>query len=95
VSLEKENAISTQASCNCRLAEGKQPHPDNYRGCGNTKEELQKKISQKTPKIKTGGVFSSNLNTPGVSFAAALGGSTAHNNNRRRAKFLWQIQLQN
>jgi hypothetical protein len=39
------------------------------------KEELQKKKSQRTPKTTTRRVFS-NLTTPGVSFAAALRGST-------------------
>jgi hypothetical protein len=87
---EKENAASTPACCNCQLAEGEKPHPANYGGCRHAKEELQKKKSQRTPKTTTGKVFSSNLTTPGVSFAAALR-AVQRNNNRRRAKFLWQI----
>jgi hypothetical protein len=53
-------------------------------GCGgretpfrrHAKEELQKRKSQKPPKTTSGGVFSS-LTTPGISFAAALLGSTS------------------
>jgi hypothetical protein len=71
---EKENASSTPACCNCRLAEGEKPHPANYRGSSHAKEELQRKRSQKSPKTTTGRVFSSTIATPGVSFAAALGG---------------------
>jgi hypothetical protein len=73
---EKENAASTPACCNCHLAEGEKPYPANYRGCRHSKEELQKK-SQRTSKTTTGSVFSSNPTTPGVSFVAALRGSTA------------------
>jgi hypothetical protein len=40
------------------------------------KEEMQKTKSQRTPKTTTGRVFSSNITTPGMSFAAALRGST-------------------
>jgi hypothetical protein len=57
--------------------EGEKPHPANYRGCRHAKEELQKNKSQKTPKTKTGRVFSSNITTAGVFFAAVLRGSTA------------------
>jgi hypothetical protein len=67
----------TPECCNCRLAEGEKVHPANYRGCRHAKEELQKRKSQRTPKTTTGRVFSSNLTTPSVSFAAALRGSTA------------------
>jgi hypothetical protein len=73
---EKENTSSTPVCCNCQLVEGEKPHPANYRGCRHAKEELQKKTLQRTPKPTTGRVFSSNPNTPGVSFAAALRGST-------------------
>jgi hypothetical protein len=58
------------------LADGEKAHPANYRGCRHAKEELQKRKSQITPKTTTGRVFS-NLTTPGISFAAALRGSTA------------------
>jgi hypothetical protein len=37
-----------------------------------TKDEMQKRKSQRTPKTTTGRVFSSNRTTPGLSFAAAL-----------------------
>jgi hypothetical protein len=50
--------------------------PPNYRGCRHAKGQLQKRRSQKAPKTTTGRVFSSNLPTPGASFAAALRGST-------------------
>jgi hypothetical protein len=74
--MEKENTSSTPVCCNCQLVEGEKSHPANYRGCRYAKEELQKKNLQRTPKPTTGRVFSSNPNTPGVSFAAALRGST-------------------
>jgi hypothetical protein len=74
---ERENAASTPACCNCQLAEGEKPYPAIYRGCRHAKEELQNKKSQRTPKTTTGRVFSSNLTKPGVSFAAAVRGSTA------------------
>jgi hypothetical protein len=69
---EKANPDSTPACCNCRLAEGEKAHPANYRGCKHAREELQKRKAQKTPKTTSGRVFSSNIITPGVSFAAAL-----------------------
>jgi hypothetical protein len=72
---EKENASSTPACCNCRLADGEKPHPANYRGCSHAKEELQKKKLQRAPKITKERVFSSVRTTPGVSFAVALRGS--------------------
>jgi hypothetical protein len=46
----EDNAASTPACYNCELAEGEKPHPANYRGCSHTKEELQRKRPQKTPK---------------------------------------------
>jgi hypothetical protein len=57
------------------MAEGDKPHPANYRGCRHAKEELQRRKTQRTPKTTTGRVSSSNIITPGVSFAAALRGS--------------------
>jgi hypothetical protein len=83
---EKKNAASTPACCNCRLAEGEKPHPANYRGCRHAKEELQKKKSQRTPKTITGRVFS-NLTTPGLSFTAALRGSTAQQQQAQVSQF--------
>jgi hypothetical protein len=71
---EKDNASSTPVCCNCRLAEGKKPHPANYHSWSHAKEELQRNRSQKSPKTKAGSLFSSTLATPGVSFAAALRG---------------------
>jgi hypothetical protein len=57
-------------------AEGGKPNPANYHGCRHAKEEMQKKKSQRAPRATTGKVFSSNLTTPGISFAAALRGKT-------------------
>jgi hypothetical protein len=74
--LEKENVASTPACCNCKFLEGDKPHVANNRGCRHAKEELQKRKSQRTPKTTTGRVFSSNRTTPGISFLAALRGST-------------------
>jgi hypothetical protein len=74
---KKENAASTPACCNCQLAEGEKPHPANYRGCRHMREELQKRKAQRAPKTATARVFSSNLTTPGISFAAALQGGAA------------------
>jgi hypothetical protein len=73
----EENAASTPTYCNCKLLEEEKPHPANYQGCRHAREELQKRKSQKTPRTTTGRVFSSNTITPGVSFAAALRGSSA------------------
>jgi hypothetical protein len=42
---ERENAASTTECCNCKLLEGEQPHPTNYRGCRHAREELQKRPS--------------------------------------------------
>jgi hypothetical protein len=57
------------------LVEGEKPHPANYRGCKNAKEELMKKKSQRVPKAPTGRVFGSARTTPGIYFAAAIRGS--------------------
>jgi hypothetical protein len=59
----------------CQFAEGEKAHPANYRGCRHAKEELQKRKSQRTPKTTTGRVFSLNLTTLSISFAAALRGA--------------------
>jgi hypothetical protein len=55
--------------------EGEKAHPAKYRGCRHAKEELQRRKTQRTPKTTTGRVFTSNIITPGVCFAAALRGS--------------------
>jgi hypothetical protein len=73
---EKENATSKPACCNCKLGEGEEPHPSNYRGCSHAREELRKKKLQRAPKPPTGRVFSSRTTSPGVSFAAALRANT-------------------
>jgi hypothetical protein len=52
---EKENAASTPACCNCRLAEGEKVHPANYRGC---RHATTKRKTQRTPKSSTGKLFS-------------------------------------
>jgi hypothetical protein len=72
---KRGNTSSTPTCCNCRLAEGDNPHSENYRGCRHANDESQKK-SQRTPKTTTGWSFSSKLATPGMSFAVALRGKT-------------------
>jgi hypothetical protein len=74
---EKENAASTPACFNCQLVEGEKLHPANYQGCRHAKEELQKRKAQGAHKTAIGRMFSSNLNTPGFSFGAALRGGAA------------------
>jgi hypothetical protein len=78
--------------CNCQLAEGENPHPANYRGCRYTKKEMQKKKSQRTPRTTKGRVFSSNLTTPGKSFAAALRGK--QRNSSSLGHIRWQVPTQ-
>jgi hypothetical protein len=51
---EKGNTSSTPTCCNCRLAEGENPHSANYRGCRHEKEEMQKKKCQRIPSTTTG-----------------------------------------
>jgi hypothetical protein len=41
-------------------------------GCSHAKEEIRHRRSQVQKKTITGRVFSSNHNTPGLSFAAAM-----------------------
>jgi hypothetical protein len=69
---EKGNTSFIPTCCNWRLVEGEKSNPANYRGCRHAKEEMQKNKSQRTPRTATGSMFSSNLATPGMSFAAAL-----------------------
>jgi hypothetical protein len=73
---EKEKISSTPACCNCKLAEGENPHPSNYRGCSHAKDELRKKKAQRAPQPATGRLFSASYATPGVTYAAALQNST-------------------
>jgi hypothetical protein len=40
------------ACCNCRLAEGENPHPANYRGYSHAKEEIQKKSRRGHPGLQ-------------------------------------------
>jgi hypothetical protein len=69
---EKGNASSKPAYCNCKLGDGEEPHPSNYRGCSHATEELRKKKSQGAPKPATARVFTSSFTNPGESIAAAL-----------------------
>jgi hypothetical protein len=52
---EKGNTSSTSTCCNCRLAEGGNPHPANYRDCRHAKEEMQKEKPQRTPGLQREG----------------------------------------
>jgi hypothetical protein len=70
---EKWSESSTPACCNCQLAEVERPHPANYRGYKQAKEEMRKK-PQRTPKTTSGKVFTSNPVSPNLSFAAVLRG---------------------
>jgi hypothetical protein len=74
---EKGKTSSTPACCNCELEEGEKPHPANYCGCKNAKEEMRKKKPQATPKPMAGRVFSSSPIKPHLSFAAALRGQSS------------------
>jgi hypothetical protein len=67
---------------------GENLHPASYRGYKYEREKLQKRKAQRATKTTTGWVFSSNLTTPGVSFAAALRGSSEQ---QQRPQFQWQI----
>jgi hypothetical protein len=79
--LEKENASSTPACCNCQLAEGETAHPANYCCCRHAKEEMRKKKPQGTPKTTTGRVFAAKFINLSVSFAAVLQGHTSQKTN--------------
>jgi hypothetical protein len=59
------------------MAEREKGHATNYRGCRHAKKEVQKKNTQRIPETTIERKFSSNLTTPGLSFAAALQGNTA------------------
>jgi hypothetical protein len=64
--------------CNCKLVDGEEPHPSNYQGCSQTREEMRKRKLQRATKSISGRVFSSNQTTPGLSLAAALHRNTQH-----------------
>jgi hypothetical protein len=74
--MEKGKEDSTLACCNCKLAEGEQPHPSNYRGCSHAKEETHRRKIPRAPKPNTGRTFSSKYITSGVSFSEALQSKT-------------------
>jgi hypothetical protein len=69
---EKGNTPSTPTCCNYLLAEGEKPHLPIIGAADTRMRRCRKKKSQRTPRTTTGRVFSSNLPTPGMSFAAAL-----------------------
>jgi hypothetical protein len=68
---EKGKEDSTPACCNCKLSDGEQPHPLNYRDCSHAKEEMRRRKIPRTPNPSTGRAFSKYI-TSGVSFAEAL-----------------------
>jgi hypothetical protein len=57
------------------LAKGEKAHSANYRGLRYAKEEMKERKSQRLLRLQREGCFSTNLATPGLSFAAALRGS--------------------
>jgi hypothetical protein len=73
---EKGNTASIPTCCNCKSVDGEEPNPSNYRGCTHTKDEMRKRMSQRTPKTKIGTVFSSSHTTSGLSFAAVQRSNT-------------------
>jgi hypothetical protein len=91
---EKTNNASTPACCNLKLVDGEKTHPSKYRGCSHAKEEIRRRKAKRTPKNKTGRVFSSfssNYTTPGLSFETALGNKSS---NLIHTAFQWQLQPQ-
>jgi hypothetical protein len=87
---EKENAFSTPACCNCRLADGEKPHPANYRGCSHAKEELQKRSYREHPKPQREGC--SLLSAPpqaSPSRRYSEAAETSSSRNHRQARFRW------
>jgi hypothetical protein len=73
---EKTNNASTTACSNCKLVDGEKPHPSNYPGFGDAKEEICRRKAQRTQKNTKGRMFSSKYTTPVLSFAAALRNNT-------------------
>jgi hypothetical protein len=72
---QKGNTASIPTCCNCKLVDGQEPHPSNYRGCRHAKEEMRKRKSQGTAKTTTGRVFSSSHTSP-EPFATVLCSNT-------------------
>jgi hypothetical protein len=73
---EKTNNAFTTACSNCKLVHGEEPHPSNYPGSSDAKEEIRRRKAQRTQKNTKGNMFSSNYTTPVLSFAAALRNNT-------------------
>jgi hypothetical protein len=69
---EMDNMTSILTCCNCKLVDGEEPHPSNYRGCRHDKEEIGKRKSQTAPEKTTGRLFSSSHTAPGLPFAVVL-----------------------
>jgi hypothetical protein len=69
---ERGNTASIPTCCNCKLVDGEEADPSNYRGCRHAKEEIRKIKSQRAPKTTMGRMFSSNHSTPRLSFAVVL-----------------------
>jgi hypothetical protein len=72
---EKENTSSTTTFCNCRLAEGENSHPANYRGAY-IRRRCRKRSRRGHPGLQRVECSLSISFTPGMSFAAALRGKT-------------------
>jgi hypothetical protein len=73
---EKGNTASIQICCNCKLGDGEEPQPPNYRGCRHAKEKMRKRKSQRVAITTTGRMFSSSHTTPGLTFAMVLRSNT-------------------
>jgi hypothetical protein len=69
---EKGKTASIPTCCNCKLVDGEEPRPSNYRGCRHAEEKMRKRKLKKGSKTTTGRVFSSSHTTPGLPFAAVL-----------------------
>jgi hypothetical protein len=73
---EKDNTASVPTCCNCKLVDGQESHPSDYRGCRHAEEDKRKRKSQREPKTTRGRAFSSSHTNPGLSFAALLSSNT-------------------
>jgi hypothetical protein len=72
----KSIIASIPTCCNCKLVDGQESQPTNYRGCRHSMEERRKRKSQRASKTTTGRVFFSSHARPGQSFAAVLRSNT-------------------